>query len=142
MSERRRFEPTATDVTDPFWDGTREGAYLVQWCTDCGEPIFYPREVCPGCLSADGLEWRRSSGAGTVYALSVQYRPGNPTMVDRVPYAVALVDLDAGGDGATVRVMTNVVGCDPEDVAVGDGVRLVWEDLSDGRRLPLVEPAG
>lgn len=135
-----RVEPTATELTDPFWDATRERRYLVQWCTACAKPIFYPREVCPSCLSADSLEWRQSSGRGTVYAVSVQHRPGNPTMADRVPYAVALVEVDAGDGARTVRVMSNVVNCDAQSVRVGDAVSLTWEELSDGRNLPQFEP--
>jgi uncharacterized OB-fold protein len=71
--------------------------------------------------------------------VSVQYRPANPTMADRVPYAVALVEVDAG-QGRTVRVMSNIVNCDPETVAIGDAVTLTWEELGDGRNLPLFEP--
>jgi uncharacterized OB-fold protein len=134
-----RFEPTATELTDAFWDATREERYLVQWCTSCARPIFYPREACPWCLVSDALEWKPSNGTGTVYAVSVQHRPGNPTMSDRVPYAVALVELDAGGNGETIRVMANVVNCDPDDVRIGADARLVWEPLSDGRNLPLFE---
>ena len=78
---------------------------------------------------------------GTVHAVSVQHRPANPTMADRVPYAVALVDVDAGDGANAVRVMSNVVNCDPLAVAVGDAVTLTWEPLSDGRNLPLFEPA-
>ena len=73
------------------------------------------------------------AGTGTVYAVSVQYRPGTPQMRDRTPYAVALIDLDAG-----VRVMSNVMG-DPEAVAVGDRVDATWEPLSDGRHLLVFE---
>ena len=137
-----RIEPASTDTTDAFWDATRDGRYLVQWCAACDAPIFYPREVCPQCLSADALEWRESNGSGTVYAVSVQHRPANPMMADRVPYVVALVEVDAGdGDGArTVRVMSNVVDCDPLAVQVGDAVTLTWEPLSDGRQLPQFKP--
>jgi uncharacterized protein len=138
--ETKRLEPQATETTDPFWDATKERRYLVQWCTACSNPIFYPREVCPTCLSADNLTWRESSGAGTVYAVSVQHRPGNPMMADRVPYAVALVEVDAGDGERTVRVMSNVVNCDPLTVQVGDAVMLTWEELSDGRHLPQFEP--
>ena len=137
-----RMEPTTTEATDPFWDATREQQYLVQWCAACTTPIFYPREVCPACLSADSLEWRSSSGRGTVYAVSVQHRPANPTMADRVPYAVALIELDAGDGDNAVRVMSNVVNCDPLTVNVGDPVTLTWEPLSDGRNLPVFEPEG
>lgn len=152
-----RLLPPSSDLTDAFWDATRSGTYLVQWCAPCGEPIFHPREVCPRCLASEGLHWRPSSGRGTVHAVSVQHRPGNPTMVGRVPYAVVLVDLDAGGgdagaddgdgdgdgDGApTVRIMANVVDGDPHDVAVGDPVVLAWEPLADGRQLAVFVRGG
>jgi hypothetical protein len=136
-----RFEPPTTELTDTFWDATREQKYLVQWCGACDAPIFYPREVCPSCLSADSLEWRPSTGRGTVHAVSVQHRPGYPAMADRVPYVVALVDVDAGDGVRTVRIMSNVVNCDPGSVRVDDALTLTWEPLSDGRHLPVFEPA-
>jgi uncharacterized protein len=137
----RRPDPPVTDLTEPFWEATRDRRYLVQWCTACDRPIFYPREVCPACLSPDSLTWRQSGGTGTVYAVSVQYRPADPSMADRVPYAVALIDLDAGDGDATVRIMSNVVNCQPAAVAVGEAVGLTWEPLADGRNLPQFEPA-
>lgn len=136
-----RLEPPSTALTKPFWDATRDHRYLVQWCGSCEQPIFYPREVCPACLSAESLTWRESSGRGAVYAASVQHRPANPTMAERVPYVVALVELDAGQEGATVRVMSNVVGCNPSTVSIGLPVSLTWEPLSDGRNLPQFQPA-
>jgi uncharacterized OB-fold protein len=51
------------------------------------------------------------------------------------PYAVALVETDEGA-----RMMTNIVDCDPNDVAVGDEVEVTWEALPDGRHLPLFRP--
>lgn len=131
-----RLEPPVTDVTEEFWEATKEGRLLVQWCGACDAPIFYPREVCPQCLSADSLEWRPSSGKGTVYAYSIQHRPANPTMADRVPYTVALVELDEG-----IRMMSNIIDCAPDDVTVGMPVTVAWEDLSDGRKLPQFSPA-
>ena len=129
-----RFEPAMSEVTEPFWEATRNQEFLLQWCTPCDAPIFYPREVCPTCLSSGGLEWRPSSGDGTVYAASVQHKPGNPLMADRVPYVVALVELIEGP-----RLMTNVINCAPDEVTIGAAVRLTWEALSDGRNLPQFE---
>ena len=129
-----RIEPPASELTEPFWDATRDRRLLVQWCTECEQPIFYPREVCPRCLGT-ALEWRESAGTGTVYASSVQHRPATPVMTDRVPYVVALIDLDDG-----IRIMSNVVGCDPPDVAAGMAVTVCWERLSDGRHLPQFQP--
>jgi hypothetical protein len=62
-------------------------------------------------------------------------------MADHVPYVVALVDVDAGDGVRTVRIMSNVVNCDPESVYVDDALTLTWEPLSDGRHLPVFEPA-
>jgi uncharacterized OB-fold protein len=136
-----RVGPTATELTGPFWEATREKRYLVQWCTSCVTPIFYPREACTRCLASDTLEWKVSNGNGTVHAVSVQHRAGNPVMSERVPYVVALVDLDAGARGTTIRVMSNVVNCDPERVRIGDRVNMVWEELTDGRSLAVFELA-
>jgi len=137
-----RLEPTATEATDEFWDATRREVYLVQWCSSCAEPVFFPREACPSCLRSDTLLWKQSSGRGTVHAVSVQHRAANPLMADRVPYVVALVDLDAGGRRRTVRIMSNVVNADPLAVSAGDPVTLAWEPMSDGRNLAIFEPAG
>jgi uncharacterized protein len=129
-----RPEPPVTDVSAPFWEATRTGTYLLQWCTTCQLPVFFPRAVCPRCLT-DTLEWRPASGRGTVYAVTVEHHAMDPRMADRVPFAVALIDLDEG-----VRVMSNVVNCAPEDVRVGQAVTMVWEPLPDGRQLALFEP--
>jgi uncharacterized OB-fold protein len=124
----KRIEPPVTEVAEPFWDATREGRLTLQWCTRCERPVWFPREVCPTCLE-DTLEWRDASGRGVVYACTVEHKA-------EPPYVVALVELDEG-----VRLMTNVVDAPPDAVAVGDRVQVTWEELSDGRRLPLFAPA-
>jgi uncharacterized protein len=129
----RRFEPQPGDASAPYWEGTRAQQLVLQWCLDCEQPVHYPRVACPRCLGAR-FEFRPASGHGTVHAVVVDHRPPSP-FGDDAPYAVALVDLDEG-----VRLITNVVGCEPHDVAVGMPVRVTWEPLSDGRHLPLFEP--
>ncbi|MCZ7536619.1 MAG: OB-fold domain-containing protein [Acidimicrobiia bacterium] len=132
---RRRFEPEVTEHTQPFWDATRDRRLVIQWCPGCNAPVWYPRETCPGCLGSE-YEWRESTGSGTVDAVTVMHRPGSPGMAEMVPYTVAMIELAEG-----VRMMSNVVGCEPYEVAPGMAVRLTWETLSDGRNLPLFEPA-
>jgi len=70
---------------------------------------------------------RDSSGQGAVYACTVEHKA-------EPPYVVALVELDEG-----VRLLSNVVGSPPDQVAIGDRVTVTWEPLSDGRNLPLFE---
>ena len=126
-----RLDPPPSEAAGPFWEATRDRRLVLQWCRSCERPIHYPREACPGCLGTD-LEFRPASGRGTVYACSVMYKPAHPGMADDVPYAVVLVDLEEG-----VRLLSNVVGSDPEAVAVGQAVTVSWEPLEDGRHLPV-----
>ncbi len=134
-----RREPPVSPESAPFWEATRRGIFLLQWCTQCDRPVFYPRALCPRCgTPAAGLTWREASGRATVHAAVVEHRPdaAGAAFSGGQPYCVALVDLEEG-----VRVMTNVVGCAPGDVDAGMAVTLTWEPLSDGRQLPLFEPA-
>jgi uncharacterized OB-fold protein len=126
-----RLEPRASDEAAPFWDATREQRFVLPWCTQCDRAIWYPRATCPSCFGS-AIEWRDDAGDGTVYAASVHHRPGPGRDAEDGPYVVVLVDLDAG-----VRMMSNVVGCPPEDVTAGMRVTVKWEPLSDGRHLPV-----
>ena len=132
----KRFEPPVGEASAAFWEATKEQRFLVQTCGRCATTIFYPREVCPTCLQSDELGWRESTGKGTIYAASVQEKPANPMMADKVPYVVALVELEDG-----IRLMSNVINCPPYDATVGKPVHLTWEALSDGRHLPQFELA-
>ena len=132
-----RFEPPVGVESEAFWDATRERRLLVQWCTSCDRGVFYPRVFCPHCAAGpNALEWRTASGRATVYAAVVENRPeaAGAKFSSGQPYCVALVDLEEG-----VRMLTNVVGCPPEEVRCGMPVTVTWEPLSDGRRLPLFE---
>jgi uncharacterized OB-fold protein len=129
------FEPPVSDAGAPFWDATRERRLVLPWCVACERPIWYPREVCPACLG-DDIEWRASSGLGSVYAVSVHHLPGPMRDPSAGPYAVALVEL-----AERVRMMSNIVDCEPDTVEAGMAVRVTWHPLSDGRHLPQFQPA-
>lgn len=128
-------EPPQSEYGTPFWDASREERLLIPYSVETGQPFWYPREVAVDSLGG-AVEWREASGRGTVYAVSVQHRPGPGRDPDDGPYAVVLVDLPEG-----VRIMSNVIGCDPDDVAVGMEVEVAWHPLSDGRNLPMFRPA-
>lgn len=128
----------ADDLPDPdsapFWEGAAEGELRYQRCRDCDTAIFYPRALCPACGTPDP-HWHVSAGNGVVYACSVIHR-APPAYADEAPYVVALIDLDEG-----FRMMSRVVDCDPESVAVGQSVRVVYRMDDEGRTLPYFVPA-
>jgi uncharacterized protein len=129
-----RTEPPATATTAPFWEATRERRLLLQWCSGCERPIFYPREECPYC-TATSLRWRPASGRGSLYTFTVEHRAPSPLAGGKGPYVIALVDLDEG-----VRMMANVVNCPLDSLEVGMPLEVTWEQLPDGRCLPLFQP--
>jgi uncharacterized OB-fold protein len=131
---RARFEPPMSTAGEPYWEATRDRRLVLPWCLGCGRAHWFPREACPHCLGGE-IEWRDASGRGVVHAASVMPKPAMPMLADRVPYVVALVDLDEG-----VRLMTNIVEVAAEQVAVGMVVGADWEALSDGRHLLVFRP--
>ena len=89
-----------------------EGRFLIQKCGDCGQHIYFPREICPHCGS-DAVQFVSPSGQGTVYAVTtVRRKPA-----DGGDYNVSLVDLDEGP-----RLMSRVDNLKPDDVKIGQRV--------------------
>ena len=132
LQPRPRPEPSAT--SQPFWDATLNGEFRIQHCTECGAHVFYPRVNCTECGS-QALEWVVACGRGTVYSYTVARRPTHPAFAERVPYVIAIVELDEGP-----RVTTNLVDCDPDTVRIGLPVELTFEAPVDGIALPLFRP--
>lgn len=119
----------------PFWEAAREHRFVLQHCQGCGRYQHYPRILCTHCASTD-LEWREASGKGTVYSVTVVYRAPSPAFQEEVPYAIALIDLAEGP-----RMMSNIVDIDPEAVAIGMPVEVVFDDITEYVSLPKFRPA-
>ena len=127
--------PAVLPETEEFWAATAQGKLLLRRCNDCGTVIWYPRPYCPACASLS-TSWSEASGRGSVYTYTVVHR----SMVDgyrqAVPYVIAYVELEEGP-----RVMTNIVGCPPEEVKVGMAVKVVFDDTGNGNALYRFTPA-
>src|SRR3989442_5658037 len=114
--------PVADIETAPYWEATREGRLLIKECRSCGRPFFYPRASCPRCWSSE-TAWREASGRGTVYTFTVVHQNDLPPFRDRLPYVVAVVELEEG-----VRMTSNIEACAPDDVRCGMAVRVAFRD--------------
>jgi len=131
-----RFDiPTPDLETQPFWDGCREGKFLVRHCKACDEDHFYPRPFCPKCWS-DDVEWKQASGRATLYTYSIVHQNDLPPYNESVPYVAAVVDLEEGP-----RVMTNIEGVPFEDLRVGMQVVVDFKAISDDVTIPVFRPA-
>ncbi|WP_273738150.1 Zn-ribbon domain-containing OB-fold protein [Natrinema soli] len=116
--------PSVTPETEPFWSAAADGRLLVRECPDCGLVYHYPSALCPDCFA--DAEWREASGAGTVYSFAVQRHLGY-WPEDDLPVVFAYVELKEGP-----RMVTNVVGCRPEDVEVGIPVEARFVPTDEG----------
>jgi uncharacterized protein len=122
--------PPVDETTAPWWEGTREGLFLLQRCHACAAVQFPPRSVCVTCMAADP-EWVEASGHGRVDSFTVVHRSPAPEQL-AAPYVVARVVLQEGP-----IVLSRLVGGDVDAWRCDDTVSLRWEPLADGRRLPV-----
>jgi hypothetical protein len=128
-----RLLPEVTPETEHFWRGGERGELVFLRCESCRTYVHPPSPVCPRCLSRE-LGPEPVSGRGTVATFTINHQPWNPSV--EVPYVIALVEID---EQPSVRLMTNIVGCAPEDVRVGMRVRVKFVQYDDVY-LPLFEP--
>jgi uncharacterized protein len=120
--------PSVNLETQAFWDAAREGRFLIKRCQDCGKPHWYPRAICPFCMSSDTV-WEESPGEGVIYTYSVMYRSPSG------PYAIGYVKLDEGP-----HVMTNFLGMATDALSIGMRVNVKFQPTEGGPPVPVFGP--
>ena len=122
----------ALDARNRAWFSS--GELALQACTRCAAVQFPPEDACRSCGSF-ALGTRKSAGRGLVESVAVVHHAVHPLLRLRVPYAVVLVALD---DAPHVRLLGNVLNRAHDQVAIGQRVRVVFEEVRDpesGERL-------
>lgn len=117
-------EPTLDAESQPFYEATAQGRFLLRRCRDCGQAHWYPRSLCPFCMGE--TVWVEASGRGEIYSYSVMRKAGDP-------YVLAYVTL---AEGPTM--LTNIIGSAPEALAIGLPVRLDLQ-AAGGQKVPLFQ---
>jgi uncharacterized OB-fold protein len=127
-----RILPPLDETNRAFWTGGADGQLLIQHCAACDRWVHPPLASCPAC---DGpLEPRPVSGRGTVFTFTVNEQQFHPEVAP--PYVVAIVVLDEQDD---LRIPTNLVGCEPDAVQIGQPVQVVFEPNGE-HWVPLFRP--
>ncbi|MFB6211209.1 MAG: Zn-ribbon domain-containing OB-fold protein [Halobacteriales archaeon] len=123
------------EIDAAFWRAAAEERLLFQQCGECGGKQLVPRSWCSYC-GEDDIEWVESEGEGTVYSFTIIRQAASlPAFEEDIPYVVAYVELDEG-----VRVCTNIVGCEPDDIEIGMPVEVRFDHVNDDIALPKFEP--
>lgn len=126
--DRRLAAPVIEPGNEPFWKAAAEGRLLIKSCSACRQIHWYPRALCPYCLS-EKTEWIQASGRGTIYSYSVIRGP------DPIAYAIAYVTLDEG-----LTMLTNIVDCDLDAIRIGDLVEVAFRPTEGGSAVPMFRP--
>ena len=121
--------PVVNVETQPFWDAAKEGRFLIKRCVPCGKAHWYPRAICPFCMSGETV-WEESPGEGVIYTYSVMHRSPSG------PYAIGYVTLNEGP-----AVLTNFVGVAPDGLSIGIKVKVRFQDTEGGPPVPVFAPA-
>ena len=125
--------PLITQDNEFFWTSGADGTLRLQECKACAALIHPPAPVCRYCRSRD-IGVRAVSGRATLAGFTVNQRfslPGLPA-----PYVIAQVAI---AEDPRVRLTTNIVECDPDQLELGQQVEVVFEQLEDVW-LPLFRP--
>ena len=118
--------PDTNPETKPFFEGADAGKLMLRRCTSCKKVHWYPRAICPFCMSPD-TEWVPGSGKGKIYSYS---------HMARANLTIAYVTLEEGPS-----MMTNIVDCDPDALKIGQAVKLVFKPSDKEYPVPVFTPA-
>lgn len=127
--------PELTPVNEWFWTSGADGYLRIQGCAECGTLVHPPTPMCPVCRSRSSAP-TVVSGRGVVVGFTVNRHQWLPSF--EPPYVIAVVALE---EDPSVRLTTNIVGCDPDAVQIGQEVAACFRQQEDVW-LPLFEPTG
>jgi uncharacterized OB-fold protein/acyl dehydratase len=129
----KRLRPPLGHDNAWWWEAVQRGELLIQQCSACGTLRHPPRPMCHQCQST-AWQTRRASGRGTVYSHTVLHHPKLPGY--EYPLICVLVELEEG-----VRLVSNLVGCEPAAVRIGLPVVLSIAPADEELKLPFFRPA-
>ncbi len=131
--------PQLTERNRHFWEGGRDGKLVFLRCQDCGYYLHPPTPICP-IDGSKNLAAEPVSGRATVASFTVNHQRWLPR--PEPPYVIGLVELP---EQEGLRLTTNLVDCEADDVKIGMEVEVVFAHRPDPEGdvwLPLFRPVG
>jgi uncharacterized protein len=120
-----RMLPVLDDVNRFFWTSGADGKLRFMRCNICGFYLHPPQPICRKCLSRD-ITPHVVSGRAKLMSFTVNHQPWLPDMV--VPFVIGLVEL---AEQKGLRLTTNIVDCNPDDIRIGMDVEVCFQKYDD-----------
>jgi uncharacterized protein len=133
MTQPFRLHPDLSGFEAPFWTSGAQGQLSILRCQDCRYWIHPPTMVCPKCLSRI-VSFEATTGKGILFSFAVNHLPAGPDVP--IPYTIALVELP---EQPSLRLLTNLVNCDPREATVNMPVKVLFENHGEVF-IPVFEP--
>lgn len=128
----RRTGGSAADL--PFWEGCRDGRFLLHRCQICGRH-YWPATRCLQ-HGGEAMTWSECPGTGTLYTYTVLHKAYTPAMKDKVPYVVGVIQLTEGP-----FMHSNIRGCAAHEVRCSMPLIARLEPHDSGLTVPIFYPA-
>jgi hypothetical protein len=129
--------PRPDKLTEFFWEGARASKLMILRCDDCGYYVHWPRPICKRCRSFH-LHPAEVSGRGTLYTYTVGVQAFHPWFESRLPYILAVVELD---EQKNLKLVSNIVECNEDDVTIGMPLQVTFVPVAADVVLPMFRPA-
>ena len=125
--------PLLTEENRFFWTSGADGKLRFLRCSDCQNYIHPPSPVCDKCLSMQ-QDIVAVSGRATLAAVTVNHQMWMPMI--EPPYVVGIVEIE---EQDSVRLTTNIINCNEEDLEIGMVLHVEFEECDDVF-LPMFKP--
>lgn len=129
----KRALPAIDKDNKAFWTSGERGELTIYRCQDCKYYVHPPVRFCPKCESRH-VEPEATSGKGFIETFTINYKQWVPGLPEKL--VLALVRIAEQDD---VRLVTNIVNCDPDSVEFDMPVKVVFEQHED-LWVPFFEP--
>ncbi len=119
----------------PFWEACRQSRLTAQRCRRSGEIWLPPSPISPVTRTAE-WDWVNLSGRGKVWSFVVMHQVYFESFAAEVPYNIVQIELEEGP-----HLLSNLLHIGLAEVRIGQPVKVVFEDVEDGLKIPKFVPA-
>ena len=128
--------PADRYLDQPYWQHLAKGTLHLNCCNDCGGAHHPPSPICPTCRSFN-TGWKPASGKATLASYAIARHSVHPSLGEKVPYIITLVDLEEG-----VRLVSGIPEGMEVDLHVGMALECKVVQFDDRFALPYFVPVG
>src|SRR5437868_15156163 len=116
--QTRPYPPRVSAFTQTFSHALANGRLVTTECAHCARRTFPPKVHCPECWSSD-VQWTEIPVGGTLYSWT-RVHASPSVFKSEAPYAVGIVDLDAG-----IRLACRIVTSDEQPLTIALRVEMI-----------------